>query len=323
MVISLSEIWRICIAKALLLWKKIRDLKPENILVESQSPFSIKLAGFGLANDKPDLKTLCGTQRYTAPEVYLGSRYTASVDLWPLGVIIVQYMYGLPRAPKQRCGQHKNSLSILEEWGLAWCGRVVDHANDWDSDALIDLLTTGMLRMRPEERLSAGACLTKGCDLGLFDHHSVDVGNATPTRQTALQGEISGDDGSTTILLGALWHTEEESTNHDDNSRTGCCTLDHTSGVPESRNLRAPSSPNNGDGHGSQLRSFETALGHLGGNVQSSADLLCPLETRSIYSGGYKRQRSPAVGSAHNSSDKAKRRPPKVRLTEVPVSALF
>ncbi|KAL8935150.1 MAG: hypothetical protein Q9211_004856 [Gyalolechia sp. 1 TL-2023] len=46
-----------------------RDLKPENILVESRSPLSVKLADFGLANDKPDLDTECGTQLYTAPEI--------------------------------------------------------------------------------------------------------------------------------------------------------------------------------------------------------------------------------------------------------------
>ena len=86
-----------------------RDLKPENILVESRSPFSIKLTDFGLAKDKPDLKTVCGTKRYLAPEVYLGRRYTASVDLWSLGVIILQYVYGLPTMPKQRYGQHMNS----------------------------------------------------------------------------------------------------------------------------------------------------------------------------------------------------------------------
>lgn len=194
-----------------------RDLKPENILVESRSPLRIKLADFGLANDRPDLKTICGTQRYTAPEVYLGNQYTTSVDLWSLGVIILQYMYGLPEAPRQRHGQHKDLLSIVQEWGVAWCRRVVDHANDWDPDDLIDLLTTGMLRMIPEERLSASACLTKGCDVGLFDSHSVDLGSATP-RQTALQGKIGNDDGSTTILLGALWETGGESSNHDDNS---------------------------------------------------------------------------------------------------------
>ena len=200
-----------------------RDLKPENILVEFRSPLSIKLADFDLANDRPDLKTVCGTQQYTAPEIYLVSKYTASVDLWSIGVIILQYMYGLPRAPRQRRRQHKNSAAMLEEWGLAWCHRVVDHANDWDSDDLIDLLTTGMLRMRPEEQLSAGACFTKGCDLGLFDGHSLDSGSVTPTRQTALQGGISNDDGSTTILLGALWDTKESSY-HDGISRPGRST---------------------------------------------------------------------------------------------------
>lgn len=77
-----------------------RDLKPENILVESRSPLSVKLADFGLANDQPDLKTLCGTQLYATPEVYLGKKYTASIDLWSLGVVIFQYVYGLPQAPR-------------------------------------------------------------------------------------------------------------------------------------------------------------------------------------------------------------------------------
>lgn len=296
-----------------------RDLKPENILVESRSPLSVKLADFGLANDKPDLRTLCGTQLYTAPEVYLGKKYTALVDLWSLGVIILQYMYGLPKAIRRKHGQQKNPRLTLENWGLAWCQRVVDHTNDWDSDALIDLLTTGMLRMRPEERLSAGACLTKGCDLGLFDGHSVDSGSATTTRQTALQGETSDDDGSTTILLGALWDTEEKSSNHDGNSRTRRCTPNQTSGVLESRNLRAPCPSSNGYGHGSQMRSFGTALDHLGGNVQLPADLLCPLEARSVYPGGYKRQRSPAVGLANNYSESRRIK----RLIEVPVSHAF
>lgn len=71
---------------------------------------------------------------------------------------------------------------MSEEWGLAWCGHVIDHANDWDLNDLIVLLTTSMLRMRPEERLSADAWLTKGCDLGLFDGHSLNLENATPIR---------------------------------------------------------------------------------------------------------------------------------------------
>ena len=99
-----------------------------------------------------------------------------------------------------------------------------------------------MLRMRPEERLSAGGFFTKRCDLKLFDGHSSDSERVTPTRQTALQGGINDDDGSTTIVLGAL--------------------SEHISGLLKSR----------------------------------------------------KRQRSPAVGSARNSSDRdqIKRRPSEI-----------
>jgi serine/threonine protein kinase len=61
-----------------------RDLKPKNILVKSRYPLFIKLADFGLANDKRDLKTFCGSQGYAAPEIYFRNRYnkyTTAVDL--------------------------------------------------------------------------------------------------------------------------------------------------------------------------------------------------------------------------------------------------
>ena len=266
-----------------------RDLKPANVPVESRFPLRVKLADFGLANDQPDLKTLCGTQLYTAPEVYLGKRYTASIDLWSLGVIVFQYVYGFPEAARQKRRQHKRSK--MEEWGLTWCRRIVDKANDWDSEDLIDLLVTGMLRLGPEERLSADACLAKGYELGLFHGHSHDSGTATPTQRTVLQGGTSDDDGSTTILLGALWDTEEGS-KHSANNRTGCRNPDHTSGVLDSRSLRGPS---NGNDRSSQLGSFGPAFNQLGSNGQSSADLSYPL---------LKRQRSPVVGSANNSQQR-------------------
>ena len=53
---------------------------------------------------------------------------------------------------------------------------------------------------------------------------------------------MSNDDGSTTILLGALWDTEGESLNHDSSSRIGRCDPNHASGVLKSCNLQAPSS---------------------------------------------------------------------------------
>lgn len=79
----------------------------------------------------PDtLDPVCATQQYTEPEVYMERYNTALVDVWSLGVIMLKYTYGFPRAPRQRRGQHKNSPSTSEESGLAWCQRVVDYAND-------------------------------------------------------------------------------------------------------------------------------------------------------------------------------------------------
>lgn len=100
----------------------------------------------------------------------------------------------------------------------------------------MDLLISGMLRMIPEERLSASACWTKGCDLGLFDGQSLNSGSAT-LRQMTAQGNISDDDGSTTILLGALWDTERETSNYNGDSGAGYYNPIYTSGVLESYNL--------------------------------------------------------------------------------------
>lgn len=64
------------------------DLKSKNILVESRSSLNIKLADFGLANNKLDLKTFCDTQKYIASKIYLRKSYTTLVNLWSLEMII-------------------------------------------------------------------------------------------------------------------------------------------------------------------------------------------------------------------------------------------
>ncbi len=76
-----------------------RDLKPANILVNTRDPLSIKFADFGLAKAETAdsyMKSFVGTLWYCAPEVYLGEHYKPSVDLWALGVIVMDYAYGLP-----------------------------------------------------------------------------------------------------------------------------------------------------------------------------------------------------------------------------------
>ena len=73
-----------------------RDLKPSNILIESGG--GVKLADFGLGRDIPqggdELTNYVVTRWYRAPEVLLGERYGASIDVWSLGCIFAEMLKG-------------------------------------------------------------------------------------------------------------------------------------------------------------------------------------------------------------------------------------
>ena len=213
-----------------------RDLKPENILVESRTPFKIQLADFGLANDKLDLNTLCGTQTYAAPEVFSLGTYTPLVDLWSLGIIVLEYTDGLPRPVSERYGMHDWLARINTQ--ATWCHRIVQFTNfraSNKSDVLTDLLAAWMLRIEPEKRLSAGEFLRKAHDVGLFDGCTSDTQDPTPPQQTVLQDEIDDDQASTTIMSGALSGAEAISGN--DSGGVEHRDLEHISACPK------PSSP--------------------------------------------------------------------------------
>lgn len=76
------------------------DLKPQNILLSIQpvdQSITLKLGDFGFATrlrygDK--LKSLRGSPLYMAPEILREESYDARVDLWSIGVILYECLYG-------------------------------------------------------------------------------------------------------------------------------------------------------------------------------------------------------------------------------------
>ncbi|KAB5572227.1 kinase-like domain-containing protein, partial [Coniochaeta sp. 2T2.1] len=75
-----------------------RDLKPANILLAQRNPLRIKLADFGEATKSQPFKPKnpYGTPLYAAPEMIHGRECTEKVDMFSVGVIALQLLYGLP-----------------------------------------------------------------------------------------------------------------------------------------------------------------------------------------------------------------------------------
>ena len=73
-----------------------RDLKLENILVSENG--YLKVIDFGISkeleNDDLVTDTVCGTAEYMAPEILSGENYNKTVDLWSIGIILYELIFG-------------------------------------------------------------------------------------------------------------------------------------------------------------------------------------------------------------------------------------
>ncbi len=76
-----------------------RDIKLANILLKKEfNSLVIKLADFGFAKEINEqefmLKTYCGTPITMAPEILQNEFYDKKCDIWSLGIIMFQLVYG-------------------------------------------------------------------------------------------------------------------------------------------------------------------------------------------------------------------------------------
>ncbi|QSS50360.1 serine/threonine protein kinase [Histoplasma capsulatum var. duboisii H88] len=181
-----------------------RDIKPENILVQNRhTPLHIKLADFGLSKDLSFLKTTCGTPSYVAPEVlevhrerlrYPGNHtnisYDRKVDLWSLGVVVLEYADSLP-----------NIIPMSHEW-YQHISMAVEDLSGRGTDQPMFTLLQKMLQIQPEDRPTAIECFREACDIGLDSDSSC----VTPTKADnggdhGLGNELSQSKLSTQLYL--------------------------------------------------------------------------------------------------------------------------
>ncbi|KAI1359590.1 kinase-like domain-containing protein [Xylaria arbuscula] len=115
--------------------------KPENIMVHRRSPIKLKLVDFGLATEKAGtLHSFGGTLRYMAPEMEQTKSYTKAVDVWALGVIMLELSYGLRRGSAD--GPH------------TYPERHYRHIREQSPNLLQEYITS-LLRWNPRNRPSA------------------------------------------------------------------------------------------------------------------------------------------------------------------------
>lgn len=116
-----------------------------------------------------------GTPDYLAPELLLGSRHGHEVDWWSLGVILYEFVVGVPPfsadTPKVRSSRGFRlvcmALPLVQQLGNPGCGvvpqavfdNVLDRRIEWPDDSEFDLseecrdLIEKLLSPDPEERL--------------------------------------------------------------------------------------------------------------------------------------------------------------------------
>lgn len=145
------------------------------------------------------MKTFCGTDPYVAPEIWKRSTYTSAVDIWSLAVIVLEYGYGLPTPTRERKG-------------IRWCQDICDAANDCEGegDALIDFLSTDMLKMKNQDRLSTSDCLKKADRLGFLNMEIIEDKSMTSKGITVPQEYFTDHTNSPSILMEALRESSQD-----------------------------------------------------------------------------------------------------------------
>ena len=153
------------------------DLKPSNLLLSSTAPPLLKVADFGLAQHLAGEARevgLRGSPLYMAPEVLLADSYGPKADLWSVGVILYEALYG--RAPFAAATLEEVVARVKEEGVVEVPPRAPAL-----SPPCTDLIRRCLVR-NPEKRIDFG---------DFFDHPFLDLEHLPDEESLGKAGELA------------------------------------------------------------------------------------------------------------------------------------
>ena len=121
-----------------------RDIKPENILLDKD--YNIKLCDYGWASylSKGQFcSAYCGTPEYVSPEIIKKYPYDEKVDIWGIGVLIFELVFGYPPFTSNF---NEDRFNNIKEGKINW----PKDLNDLDVKDLIEKI----LKVNPKDRIT-------------------------------------------------------------------------------------------------------------------------------------------------------------------------
>ncbi|XP_031554637.1 serine/threonine-protein kinase ULK3-like isoform X1 [Actinia tenebrosa] len=151
------------------------DLKPHNLLLSSRYDPILKLADFGFAqylHSDADSRNIRGSPLYMAPEMICHESYDASVDLWSVGVILYETLFGEAPFKSRTFSELEAKLRSSDPIHLPLGSKVSSNCQD---------LLLSLLQRDPKQRITfeaffahpfidmehmpSSSCLEKAADL--------------------------------------------------------------------------------------------------------------------------------------------------------------
>ncbi|KAL8196943.1 UNVERIFIED_CONTAM: Serine/threonine-protein kinase ulk3 [Gekko kuhli] len=124
------------------------DLKPQNILLSSLQKPHLKLADFGFAQHMSpwdEKHVLRGSPLYMAPEMVCSRQYDARVDLWSVGVILYEALFGRPPFASKSFTELEDKIRSNQPIELPTRPRLSSECRD---------LLQRLLKRDPQQRIS-------------------------------------------------------------------------------------------------------------------------------------------------------------------------